>query len=47
MKKKKDGPYICLSRAHFCIAFFQMLTMLTVIFTGMFMLRKIGKFHAL
>lgn len=39
---KKYRLYTCLSRAHFCIAFFEILTMLTVVLTGMFMLRKEG-----
>lgn len=40
---EKDGLYIYLSKAHFCIATFQMLTMLNAVLTGMFVLRKTGK----
>lgn len=32
---KKEGFFISVSREHFCIAFFEMLTMLTVVLTGM------------
>lgn len=42
---RKDGLYIYVSRAHFCVVFFEMFTMLTVVLTGIDVHDEKGKFY--